>query len=132
MKHLKLENKELPIYHSSEEFLMRLRVDVTQKMEQVRFRLTLRNDGDVGIGTAWSEPLSFPETGETEVLLSMPLASVEKGNFYVSIGLYRFGELGQSITLDHITRVCKIEVEGPPVWSTEAHGYIRFPEIRRL
>jgi lipopolysaccharide transport system ATP-binding protein len=132
MMHLKLENKELPIYTSGEDFLMTLRVKVTQKMEQIYFRLTLRNDGDVGIGTAWSEPLSFPETGETEVRLSMPMQSIEKGNFYVSIGLYRFDELGHSITLDHLTRVCKIEVEGPPVWSTDAHGYIRLPKIRKV
>jgi hypothetical protein len=61
----------------------------------------------------------------------MPIESVEKGSFYVSIGFYRFDELGHSIMLDHITRVFKIEVEGTPVWNTNAHGYVRLPTIRR-
>jgi lipopolysaccharide transport system ATP-binding protein len=131
MKHLKLENKEVPIYHRGEDMLLRITIDVAEPLEEIFFRLTLRTDGDVGLGTAWSEPLAFPNTGEQEVLLMMPIEPIEKGSFYVSIGFYRFDELGHSIMLDHITRVFKIEVEGTPVWNTNAHGYVRLPTIRR-
>jgi lipopolysaccharide transport system ATP-binding protein len=128
MKHLTLEGKVTPVYGAGEDLILRLRVEAAQPFSQIRFRLTLRNDGDVGLGTAWSGPLSF-DPGESEVVLALPLASVEKGIFYVSIGFYRTGDLGQDIMLDHITRAFKFEVGGTPVWSTSAHGYFRLPEI---
>lgn len=132
MKHLKLEGKEVPVYISEEAIVLRLTVDVTKPMTGILFRLTLRTDGDVGLGTAWSEPLTFEKTGREEIVLSMPLGNIAKGNFYVSIGLYRFAELGQSILLDHITRALKIEVEGAPTWNTNAHGYMKLLTIQRV
>lgn len=132
MKHLKLEGKEVPVYTSEEAIVLRLTVDVAEPMTDIHFRLTLRTDGDVGLGTAWSEPLAFENTGREEIVLAMPLGSIAKGNFYVSIGLYRFDELGQSIPLDHITRALKIEVEGAPAWNTNAHGYVSLPTIQRV
>lgn len=131
MMHLKLEGKEVPVYRSDEDLLLRLTVNGTVPMQDVMFRITLRTDGDVGLGTAWSEALTF-ECGETDILLAMPLSSIAKGNFYVSIGLYRFDELGRSVMLDHITRAFKIEVEGTPVWNTNAHGFIKLPEIYQI
>lgn len=131
MTHLKLEGKEIPVYQSEENLVLRLTAAVTCEMKEVMFRLSLRTDGDMALGTAWSEPLTL-ECGEQELLLSMPLASIAKGSLYASIGLYRFDELGRNIMLDHITRAFKIEVEGTPVWSTGAHGYVKLPEIRRI
>jgi hypothetical protein len=101
-------------------------------LDEIFFRLTLRTDGDVGLGTAWSEPLSFEQTGEQEVVLKMPFDNIEKGSFYVSIGFYRFNDLGESLMLDHITRAFKIEVEGTPVWNTNAHGFVRLPKVYKV
>lgn len=132
MTHLKLEGKAVPVYKPEEELVLRLTVDAAEPIEGVMFRLTLRTDGDVGLGTAWSEPLVFEGCGEEEVVLAMPLGSIAKGNFYASIGLYRFDELGRSVMLDHITRAFKIEIEGTPVWNTNAHGYVKLPEIHKI
>lgn len=132
MKHLRLEGKDVPVYQPEEEMVLRLTVDAAEPMEDIRFRLTFRTDGDVGLGTAWSEPLAFVGQGEEEVVLSMPLECIAKGSFYASIGCYRLDELGRNIVLDHITRAFKIEVEGTPVWNTNAHGYVKLPVIRRV
>lgn len=132
LKHLKLEGKEVPLYHSDENITLRLTADAAEPMEGIVFRMPLRTDADVGLGTAWSEPLSFVGSGKEEILLAMPLESLAKGSFYVSIDLYRFDELGRSIMLDHITRAFKIELKGVLVWSTDAHGFFRLPEIHRV
>lgn len=132
MKHLKLEGKQTPVYRAEEEMVLCLTVDITAPLSGIAFRLTLRTDGDVGLGTAWSEELAFPEVGEQEIALAMPLNCIAKGSFYASIGFYRFDELGRSIMLDHITRAFKIEVEGAPVWDTTAHGFMRLPEIHEV
>ena len=132
MKWLKLEGKETPVYQSAEELVLKLTIDVGAPLKGISFRLTLRTDSDVGLGTSWSEELAFLEEGEQEVILSMPLSMIAKGSFYASIGFYRFDELGRSIMLDHITRAFKIEIEGTPVWNSNAHGYVHLPEIRRV
>ena len=132
MKHLKLEGKQIPVYHPEEDLLLHLRVGITAPISAAAFRLTLRTDADVGLGTAWSEELAFGETGDREITLSMPLRGIAKGSFYASIGFYRFDELGRSIMLDHITRAFKLEVEGQPVWDTTAHGYVHLPEIHEV
>ena len=90
MKHLKLEGKEVPVYRTEEDMILRLTVDVAEPMEDILFRLTLRTDADVRLGTSWSESLSFEKTGTEEIVLAMPLGSIAKGNFYVSIGLYKY------------------------------------------
>ena len=130
MKWLKLVGKETAVYQSEEELVLQLTVEVDLPMKDLVFRLTFRTDGDVGLGTAWSEELTFSEAGEQNIVLSMPLNIIAKGNFYASIGFYRFDELGRSITLDHITRAFKIEVSGTPVWNQNAYGYVQMPKIR--
>ena len=131
MTHLKLEGKEVPVYQSDEELVLKLTADAKVPIQDIVFRLTLRTDADVGLGTAWSEALEFA-VGENEIVLGMPLSSIAKGSFYASIGLYRFDELGRSIMLDHITRTFKIEIEGTPVWSTNAHGFVKLSEIHKV
>lgn len=131
MEHLTLIDKVIPTYEPGEELRMRLLVSVTHPIERGSFRLTLRTDSDVGLGTAWSEELSFLEAGTQEIELSMPLDMVAKGVFYASIGMYQEEELGGKSLLDHITRAFKIEVAGVPAWNTEAYGYTALPTIRK-
>ncbi len=99
-------------------------------MKNVMFRLTLRTDSDSGLGTFWSEPVDFPVTGEQDVEMSMPLQLFEKGIFYASIGFYQKTAGGEPRILDHITRAFKIEIPGNAGWSTNAYGYLRFPEMK--
>lgn len=130
MEHLTLVDKVTPTYEEREPLKIRLRVSVKVPCEGVQLRLTLRNDTDVGIGTAWSEPVDLGADGE--ILFTMDTGTIAKGVFYASIGMYQPDELGRMLLLDHITRAFKIEVTGKPIWSTTAHGYVRLPQIEAV
>lgn len=130
MEYLTIVGKATPVFESEETLQLKMRVRLTRPLEQVKFRMTLRTDSDGGLGTSWSEPVSFPEDGVQELLLSMPLGQLAKGVFYASIGFYQDGELGYQRMLDHITRAFKIEIPGTPVWSTSAHGYVNLAPVQ--
>lgn len=129
MTRLRLENKISAVYEPGEALVLRLNFTLTKAVETLCFRLTLRTETDVGLGTAWSQLCRPARTGGQEVLLTMPLNTLEKGVFYASIGVYRPDELGRMITLDHISRAFKLELSGTPVWNTNANGYVRLPEM---
>ncbi len=128
MTHLLLPEKVTPVYEENEPLRFLLRINAVKSIENVLFRLTLRTDTDVGLGTSWSRPITVHE-GEQELLLEMPSESVAKGIFYGSIGLYQKDEIGRNILLDHISRAFKIEFLGKPNWYPTAYGYIRLPEM---
>ena len=127
MVHLKLLNKTMPVYKKGEPLDLALTVEVSEPVENVMLRLTLRTLSDNGIGTAFSEKLSFSKTGKQRFTVRLPLDLIVKGEFYVSIGLYQEGELGAIASLDHITRAFKIEVLGTSVWNSHSMGYVQLP-----
>lgn len=126
---LVLTDKVTPVYSDGESLGMHITLKLTKPFDKLYVRLTLRTEADVGLGTSWSEPLSFDGAGEHEAELIMPLTTVAKGQFYGSIGVYRADEIGRKIVLDHITRAFRIEVSGLPIWNTNAHGYFELPEM---
>lgn len=130
MEHLTLLKKEKPIYTKNEKLTMLLTLRATRPMNHLFFRLTLRTDTDVGLGTGWSEKFPELQQGQTKILLSMPLDILAKGFFYVSIGIYQKDSSGNQQMLDHITRAFKLEITGPPLWNIRAHGYIHLPELQ--
>ena len=130
MEHLTMKGKITPVFAREETLDLRIRVRTTQPLKNVMFRLTLRTDSDSGLGTFWSKPVDFPATGEQDMEMSMPLQLFEKGIFYASIGFYQKTAGGEPRILDHITRAFKIEIPGSAGWSTNAYGYLRFPEMK--
>ncbi len=129
MRRLTLEDKITPVYAEGEALRLCLRADVDRPLADVRLRVTLRTDADVGLGTSWSEPMSL-SPGERTIRVSLPLDLIARGVFYASIGLFRADEIGRPVMLDHITRAFRFERIGPPVWSTSAHGFVRLPSVR--
>lgn len=127
MEHLSILEKSVPTFESEETLRLALRVRTDRPLENLQLRLTLRTDGDVGLGTAWSECCTLAEAGEYVLRLAFPLNLVSKGVFYASLGLYQSDELGRMLVLDHITRAFRMEVLGVPAWHVGTHGYIRFP-----
>ncbi len=129
MTRLLLPDKVTPVYEEQEDLEMQIEIAHQKAYKDLQFRLTLRSDTDVGIGTSWSE--FFDLTGNQTQTLSfkMPMDCIAKGIFYISIGLYQRDEIGQAKLLDHITRALKIEVTGSPIWYSSAYGPIHLPEI---
>ena len=130
MEHLKLPGKLTAVYEKGEDLKLELLIRRRETVEKARLRLTLRTDTDAGLGTGWSKDFVLdPEKELYRLQFSMPLDWIEKGLFYVSIGLYERDELGRAQLLDHITRAFKIEITGSPIWYTNTYGNIVFPEI---
>lgn len=133
MTHLELADKLSPVYDNSEELKMRLRLTITKPLERVQYRLTFRNNTDQGVATAWSQPMSFPDAGETELLYSLPLKPFVSGKLYCSIGFFQENDLGQMVMLDHITRAFQIEIRssvGNRFWNTYHFGHICLDGMR--
>lgn len=131
MTHLTLPGKDTPTYAPGESLHLTLTVDAPVAAPGVSVRLTLRNGEDTGLATAWSPPRDLPQ-GVSTLHLTAPLDTVAKGEFYVSLGLYRNDELGRPVMLDHLTRACRIDCQGLPTWGVSAHGYFRLPPLQWL
>ena len=131
MTHLILPGKDTPTYAPGEPLRLALTVNAPAPIPGVSVRLTLRNGEDIGLATAWSEPRDLAP-GLSTLHLTVPLDTVAKGEFYVSLGLYQTDELGRPRTLDHLTRACRIECGGLPTWGVSAHGYFHLPPLQWL
>ncbi len=129
MTRLLLPDKISPVYENKEDLVMQIEIAHQKQFKDLQFRLTLRTDTDVGIGTAWSDPFDLQEKETETFCFQMPMDLIAKGIFYLSIGLYQRDEIGQPKLLDHMTRALKIEVVGSPIWNTSAYGNIQLPEI---
>ncbi|MBR3328419.1 MAG: ATP-binding cassette domain-containing protein [Atopobiaceae bacterium] len=132
MTRLLLLDKASPVYGDNENLRMALWINTSGPVEDVSFRLTMRTDADVGLGTAWSRDIDLPSEGTHRLELEFPLDTLAKGVFYVSVGLYHTDELGRKITLDHISQAFRMELIGTPVWDTTAYGYLRLPSVHVL
>ena len=128
-EHLLLQNKTTPVYTSEKSLDFLLTVQTKEPVSDVSLRLTFRTETDVGIGTAWSKPFSIPEAGTWDLAFSFPLEQLAKGKFFVSMGIYRTDLLGWKIPLSHITRAFYMEIEGLPIWTTGAYGYVNLAEV---
>lgn len=134
MNHLVLLNKTVPIYYNEERMKLKFKLTVKKPLENVRFRLTLRDDKDAAVATAWSSPIVFSDSGIKEIIFDFGMQGVEKGILYSSIGFYIIDDGGNFIMLDHITRAFRIEVIQKPqsssiIWSPTYWGYLRLPDI---
>lgn len=126
MERLVIEDKVTAVFSPDETLKLRIMLNLQKPVKGVRFRLSLRTADDVGIGSAWSEPVDFEKEGEAEYTASLPLRGIAKGSFFVSIGFCEEDEIGRKISLDHISRAFRIEVDGSPTWNTDTQGYLRF------
>ena len=135
MEHLTLEGKAVPVYDNAEPLVLRFRLRVNRPVTGAQLRVTFRTNTDQGVGTAWSEPMDFARAGEQAVSLSFPLSSLARGTLYCSIGFYQMDDLGRMLTLDHITRAFKVEIQ-PRVgiwgWNAHAYGPVILPEGKVL
>ncbi|MCR5151230.1 MAG: ABC transporter ATP-binding protein [Clostridiales bacterium] len=124
-----LDGKVQPVYESGEKMKLRLTLDISQPVSDAAVRLTLCTRADQGLASAWSAHFPLLSAGEKELKLALPMDTLAKGVFFVSIGVYRFDEIGRPVALDHITGAFRIEVTGQPLWNINAHGYMKLPEI---
>jgi lipopolysaccharide transport system ATP-binding protein len=132
MCRLRLEDRVTPAYDTSEVMRLRFRVSITKPLKNVRFRMILRNSIDQSVGTAWSEPVDFDETGEKVVSYRFPLNRLCRGTLYASIGFFRINEGGGIYRYDLIENAFRVELStrtGFRNWNTNQCGYVRLPDM---
>jgi lipopolysaccharide transport system ATP-binding protein len=132
MSRLRLEDRVTPAYDTSEVMRLRFRVNITKPLKNVRFRMILRNSIDQSVGTAWSEPTDFDETGEAEVVYRFPLNRLCRGTLYASISFCVINEGGGVYRCDHIENAFRVELStrtGFRNWNTNQYGYVRLPDM---
>ena len=132
MTHLNLVGKASPVYDNSEVLRIRLTLKMTRPFRNVQLRITFRSSTDYGIATAWSQPMDFPNGGETQVEYTLPLTLFEKGKLYCSIGVFQETDLGYMSKLDHISRAFQIDIQptvGSQFWNTQALGHLRLQDL---
>ena len=133
MKHIRIEQKDTPIFFSKEKLILSIVINAKKELHDVRFRMTLRNENDIAVGTAWSNSLSL-EQGDQVVKIVMDLSSIEKGILYPCFGFYQTNAAGTFRMLDHINRAFRIEIVQDPeagkmIWSPSFWGCIKLPEM---
>ena len=133
MTRLLLADKASPVYDSTENLTMRIALNITKPLKNVRFRITFRDSTDQGVATAWSQPMDFIDEGKTEVIYSLPLAPFAKGRFFCSIGFYQENDDGRMEVLDHISRAFCVDIHSTVdnrFWDSSAYGHIRLGDMQ--
>lgn len=133
MTHLHLDNKMSPIYNSTENLIMRITINITKALKNVRFRITFRDNTNQGVATALSQPMDFINEGKTDLIYSLPLVQFAKGKFFCSIGFFSENDRGWIEELDHITRAFCIDINSSTdseLWNSSALGYIHLGDIQ--
>ncbi len=135
MEHLLLESKVEPVYTAEETMKLRFHLQLEKTMEQVLLRFTVRTLSDQAVGTAWSQPMPFPVSGEAEADFSLPLSALAPGKYYASLGFYRREPGGSLDRLDHISRAFRFEITTNAdalMEGENAVGAVVLPEMRGI
>lgn len=134
MLRVRLEDRTVPVYDTSEDLRLRFRLRITRPLDRVQLRITFHTATDQPVGTAWAEPTDFPETGEAEAVYRFPLNALSRGVLYASIGFCRMNDGGGMVRLDHVDHAFKVDLTtriGYRYWNAQTYGAVRLPEIVR-
>lgn len=132
IRHIRILEKETPVYHADEFLKLRITVHVEQPLENVLCRTTFINENDTPIGSSWSNPLHFDHMGDQAIELYIPLSDISKGELYLSLGFYFQNDRGGNVIIDQVARFYRFEVIGMPAWKTKARGYVKFKDTEAV
>lgn len=134
MLRVRLEDRTVPVYDTSEDLRLRFRLQINRPLKRVQLRIIFHTAADQPVGTAWAEPADFPEPGETEAVYRFPLNALSRGVLYASIGFCRMNDGGGMVRLDHVDHAFKVELTtrlGYRYWNARTYGAVKLPGIVR-
>ena len=107
-----------------------------RRLEDVRTRmLVISNDGSP-VGLAYSDSLGDGEPGNTYTSrLHLHFPGLVPGEYTMTLSLFQKDEMGNSIILDSLEKVCSFQIKEPLdctetlIWARNAWGNIHFPNI---
>lgn len=135
MTTLELVGKENNLYDKNEVFKFAVKWKANRSLQDVRFKIIVRNYLDAPVGVAKTEPIACVKGGEErESLLEFDPRLLAEGRYYISLSIFQQDGSGNDLLLDHITRVTSFqktnsEADGL-VWSHFYWGSVQFDDMK--
>jgi lipopolysaccharide transport system ATP-binding protein len=136
MTTFKLTDKDNLVFHNNEQ--LRFSIDWYSKeaLENVKFKLIIRNSSDVPVGITLTEPISHIDKNTyLKSNLSFDISQLSPEKYYASISIFQNDSVGNDLLLDHITRAISFEVidnsvNDTLVWQSKYWGNIKFDNLK--
>lgn len=136
MTSLEFVGKEKCVYYNNEQMILKVRWTAKDSFNKIRFRMIVRYYDETPVGLAVSPNISkVQENKEYETSFGFDLNLLSEGKYYLSICFYQEDENGNSIILDHLSKVCIFEIINPLdecnklIWEHKWWGSVKFPEL---
>ena len=137
MERLEFVNKEQCVYYNNEKMCFRVNWRSDESFEKLRFRMIIRYYDETPVGLVVSPELyNIQEGKENTTEFEFDLNLFSEGKYYLSICFYQEDENGNSVILDHLSKVCMIEImnsladNNKLVWEHKWWGSVKFPELK--
>ncbi|WP_308698553.1 polysaccharide ABC transporter ATP-binding protein [uncultured Thomasclavelia sp.] len=136
MQKLEFLNKRECVYFNTEEIRFKIAWRSYDDFNNIRFRAIIRYYDETPVGLVVSPKLSDIEKNQlyiTEFGFNLNLLS--EGKYFLSLCFYQEDQVGNSVILDHLSKVCMIEVYNSPeetnklIWEHRWWGSVKFPEL---
>ena len=136
MEQLEFLNKEQCVYYNNERMRFRVIWRSDENFEKIRFRMIIRYYDETPVGLVVSPELCNIQKDKNNITeFEFDLKLLSEGKYYLSICFYQEDENGNSVILDHLSKVCMIEIvnslsdNNRLVWEHKWWGSVKFPEL---
>ena len=136
MQKLEFLNKRECIYYNTEEIRFKLIWKSYEDFNNIRFRAIIRYYDETPVGLVVSPNLTGIEEKQLYITeFGFDLGLLSEGKYFLSLCFYQEDQVGNSVILDHLSKVCMIEVYNSSeetnklIWEHRWWGSVRFPEL---
>ena len=136
MQSIRFVGRESCVVNRGEELELGLKWQAKQDLQDVRFRMIVRYEDDSPVGLTQSASLGdFCAGQEAESRFRFDTSLLSDGRYYFSITLFQSDDVGHSVSLDHVTRCCAVEIVTAPGevkvlnWEHRTWGSVRFRDL---
>lgn len=136
MKEIDFLDKEKTIYKNTEKMRFKISWLSNDCFDKIRFRMIIRYYDEAPVGLVVSPEILNVEKGkEMETIFQFNLNLLSEGKYYLSICFYQEDNNGNSVILDHLSKVCIFEVinslddNNKLIWEHKWWGSVKFPQL---
>lgn len=118
-----------------EQLLLRVIWHANELLEDVRLRIIIRYSDDSPVGLTQSNTICNAQINQVyNNIFAIDTSLLSEGKYYFSVALFQKDQFGNSIILDHLTRVCSINIQNNNddknlIWEHKWWGSVRFPDL---
>lgn len=137
MQSLQILNKERSVYENSESLHFTITWKSKEDFEKIRFRMIIRHYNETPIGLVVSPDIVNVKKDEVYTNeFEFDLNLLAEGKYLLSICFYQENEQGNSIILDHLSKVFSLEIintiqeDNKLIWEHKWWGSVKFPKLK--